>query len=70
MYIGSDNGLTPIQRHAIIETNPVLLSIGYVGKSFNEILVKIRSFSFKKNAFDNVVCAMTAFCPGWGGMGY
>ena len=46
--IGSDNGLSPGRRQAIIWTNAGLLLIGPLGKNFNEMLMKIRSFSFKK----------------------
>ena len=46
--IGSDNGLSPSRRQAIIWTNDGLLLIGPLGKNFNEILIKILSFTFKK----------------------
>ena len=46
--IGSNNGLSPIWRQAIIETNAGLLSIGPLGTNFNEILIKIQNFSFMK----------------------
>ena len=36
--IGSDNGLSPIQHQAIIQTNAGLLSIGPLGTNFSEIL--------------------------------
>ena len=42
--IGSDNGLSPIRRQAIIWTNAGLWSIG----PFSEISIKIQSFSFTK----------------------
>ena len=38
---GSDNGLSPIQSRAIIQTNAGLLSIGPLGTIFGEILIKI-----------------------------
>ena len=38
--IGSDNGLSPIRRQAIIWTNAGLLSIGPQGTNFSEILFK------------------------------
>ena len=46
--IGSDNGLSPGQRQAIIHTNAGLLLIGPLGTHFSEILSEIHSFSFKK----------------------
>ena len=45
--VGSDNGLPPCQRQAIICTNAGLL-IGPLGTNFNEILIEIHTFSFKK----------------------
>ena len=46
--IGSDNGLSPGRRQAIIWTNAGILLIGPIGTNFNEILVEINTFSFKK----------------------
>ena len=46
--IGSDNGLLPGWRQAIIWTNAGILLIGPVGTNFTEILIKIYTFSFKK----------------------
>ena len=46
--IGSDNGLSPDQRQAIIWTNAGLLLIGPLGTNFSEILIEILPFSFKK----------------------
>ena len=46
--IDSDNGLSPGRRKAIIWTNAGLLLIGPLGTNFNEILIKILTFSFKK----------------------
>ena len=54
--IGSDNGLSADRRQAIIWTNAGVLLIRTLGTYFSEILGKIYSFSFKKNAFENVVC--------------
>ena len=48
IIIGSDNGLSPDRRQAIIWTNAVLLLIGPLGTNFSEILIEIRTFSFKK----------------------
>ena len=46
--IGSDNGLSPGQRQAIIWTNAGILLIGPLGTNFSEILIKVYTFSFKK----------------------
>ena len=46
--IGSDNGLSPGRRQAIIWTNGGILSIGPLWINFSEILIEIPTFSFKK----------------------
>ena len=46
--IGSDNGLSPGRRQAIIWTNAGILLIGSWGTNFSEILVGIQTFSLKK----------------------
>ena len=46
--IGSDNGLSPDRRQAIIWTNAGILLIGPLGTNFNEILIEIHTFSLKK----------------------
>ena len=46
--IGSDNGLSPGRRQAIIWTNAGILSIGPLGTNFNETLIEIQTFSLKK----------------------
>ena len=46
--IGSDNGLSPGRRRAIIWTNAGILLIRTLGTNFSEILGKIHSFSFSK----------------------
>ena len=59
--IGSDNGLSPIRRQAIIWTNVGILLIGPLGTQFNETLIEIRTFSLKKMPiYENVVCKMAA----------
>ena len=45
--IGSDNGLSPDRRQAIIWTNAGILLIETLGTNFNEILIEIHTFSFK-----------------------
>ena len=46
--IGSENGLSPSRRQAIIWTDAGLLSIGPLWTYFSEILIKIQQFSLKK----------------------
>ena len=46
--IGSDNGLSPGQRQAIIYTNAGILLIGPLGTNFSEIQIGIQTFSYKK----------------------
>ena len=46
--IGSDNGLSPGWRQAIIWTNVGILLIGPLGTNFSEILIEIYTFSSKK----------------------
>ena len=46
--IGSDNGLSPGRHQAIIWTNAGILWIWPLGTNVSEILIEIRTFSFKK----------------------
>ena len=46
--IGSDNGLSPDRRQAIIWTNAGILLIGPLGTKFDEILFEIHTFSVKE----------------------
>ena len=46
--IGSDNGLSPERRQAIIWTNAGILLIGTLGINFSDILMEINILSFKK----------------------
>ena len=46
--IGSDNGLSPGRRQAIISTNSGILLFGPLGINFSEILIEIHIFSLKK----------------------
>ena len=46
--IGSDNGLSPDRRQAIIWTNAGILLIRTQGTNFSDFLREIRAFSFKK----------------------
>ena len=58
--IGSDNGLSPIQRQAIISPNARLLSIGPIGTNFSEIVIKIQNSFIYENAAENIVYEMAA----------
>ena len=44
----SDDGLSPDQRQAIFRTITRILLIGPLGTNLSEILIEIRTFSFKK----------------------
>ena len=46
--IGSDNGLSPERRQAIIWTNAGILLTGPLGTNFSEYLIGIQTFFFKK----------------------
>ena len=46
--IGSDNGLSPGRRQAIIWTSVGILLIGPLGTNFSEILIEMYAFSSKK----------------------
>ena len=53
--IGSDNGLSPERRQAIIWTNAGILLIGPLGTNFSEILIEIL---IEEYMFENFVCEM------------
>ena len=55
--IGSDNGLSPGRRQAIIWTNAGILLVVSPGTNFNEILLEI---SIQENPFQTVVWKMAA----------
>ena len=46
--IGSDNGLSPGRRQAIISTHAGILVIGPLGTNFSEVLIETDTSSFKK----------------------
>ena len=46
--IGSDNDLSPGRRQAVNWANVGILLIGPLGTNFNEMLIEIHTFSFKK----------------------
>ena len=72
--IGSINVLSPIRRQSIIQTNAALTSIGHLVANFSDILINIRTFSFKKMHLKilfkifsrpqcvNMVCACICVC--------
>ena len=47
IIIGSDNGLSPGRRQAIIWTNTGILLIGPLETNFSKNLIVIQTFSFK-----------------------
>ena len=61
---GSDNGLSPDRRQAIILTNVGLLLIGPFGTNFSEILIEILLFSFKKMRLEVSSAKSQPFCLG------
>ena len=63
--IGSDNGLSPGRRQAIIWTNAGILLIGPLGTIFSEILIEIRPFSFKKMHLKMSSGKWRPFCLGF-----
>ena len=64
IIIGSDNGLSPGRRQAIIWTTAGILLIGPLGTNFSEILIEIHTFSFKKMRFKLSSGKWRPFCLG------
>ena len=62
--IGSDNGLSPGRRQAIIRTNAEILLIRPLGPNFSEILFEIIIFSFKKMRLKVSSVKRRPFCLG------
>ena len=62
--IGSDNGLSPGRRQAIIWTIAGILLIGTLGTNLSEILIGNSNIFIPENAFENVVCRMESICLG------
>ena len=62
--IGSDNGLSPGRRQAIIWTNAGILLIGPLGTNFIKILIGIQTFSFKKMHLKMSSAKWRPFCLG------
>ena len=62
--IGSDNGLSPGRRQAIIWTDAGILLIRILGANFSEILSEILTFSLKKMHFKISSAKWRQFCLG------
>ena len=62
--IGSDNGLLPGWRQAIIWTNDGILLIGPLGTNFSEILFRTQTFSFNKMHLKMSSAKWRPFCLG------
>ena len=62
--IASNNGLSPGQHQAIIWTNAEILLIGPLGTNFNQILIEIHKFSFKKMRLKVASAKWRTFCLG------
>ena len=62
--IGSDNGLSPDRRQAIIWANAGILLIGPWGTHFSEIVIGIQAFSFTKMHLKMASAKWRPFCPG------
>ena len=62
--IGSDNGLSPERRQAIIWTNAGILLIEPLGTNFIEIVNGIQTFSFKKMHLKMSSAKWRPFCLG------
>ena len=66
--IGSDNGLSPGRRQAIIYTNAGILLIGPLGTNFSEISIKSLTFSFTKIRLIVSSAKWRPFCLGLNGL--
>ena len=62
--IGSDNGLSPGRRQAIIRTNAGILLIGPLGTNISDFLVEILIFSFKEMRLKISSAKRRPFCLG------
>ena len=60
--IGSDNGFSPVRCQAIIWTNVGILLIWPFGTNFNETLIEIHTFSFKKMHLKRPSAKWRPFC--------
>ena len=66
--IGSDNGLSPSRRQAIIWTSAGIFLIGPLGTKLNEILLRIQPISFKKMHLKMSSGKCRSFCLGLNAM--
>ena len=66
--IGSDNGLSPGWRRAIIWTNAAILLIGHLRTNFSEIPTEISISSFKKTNLKMSYRKWRPFCLGFNGL--
>ena len=62
--IGTDNGLSPGRRQAIIWNNAGLLLIEPLGTNFSEISIEIQTFSIKKMHLNMSSAKWRPFCLG------
>ena len=62
--IGSDNGLSPDRRQAIIWTNAGILLIGPLGTNFSETVIESHISSFKKTHLKMSSAKWFPFCLG------
>ena len=62
IIIGSDNGLSPERRQAIIWTIAGILLIGTLGTNFSQILSEINTLSFKKMHLKMLSAKWRQFC--------
>ena len=62
--IGSDNGLSPGRRQAIIWTNAGILLIGPLGTNISEIWIRIQTFWLKKIHLKMSSAKWRLFCLG------
>ena len=64
LIIGSDYGLSPGRRQAIIWTNDEILLTGPLETNFSDILIEIHAFSFKKMLWKRSSAEWRPFCLG------
>ena len=62
--VGSNNGLSPGRRQAIIWTNSGMLLNGNLRTNFNESSIGIQTFSLKKKHFKMSPAKQCSFCLG------
>ena len=60
IIIGSDYGLSPGRRQAIIWTNAGILLTEQLGINFWEILIDLKQIFNQEDAFEKVFCKMAA----------